>query len=312
MEPQCRFDNHELVSLTERPSGDSELDEFLVTVLRTWVRDDLRTDQTVTRMGEVAARFVRRLVATGVIAPEHVSSGDCEGFINAPSRTGAAPSIGTRHFRRTTLRAMWRTGRMLDLVTGDPSIDIDLPPRSTRAARPLTDDEIHLCRTSTFGPRFRDLRRPTAWALAEATAATSEIPAIRRCDLSDGPGGIAVALPGTRRLRPRTITLTDWGATIVTQRLNELPDDPGALVCYRGSAPAGSVARHAAACTLIAAVLSAAGLAREPDVRPASVRHWRARAALDNGSCIEDVANLLGHRSLDEAAAAAAHDWMTS
>jgi site-specific recombinase XerD len=312
MEPRRRFDNRGLVALTDSLGGETELDEFLVTVLRCWAHDDLRTDQTVTRMGEIAVRFVRRLVATGVDAPRLVSGADCDAFINAPSRTGDAPSIGTRHFRRTTLRAMWRTGRTLDLVAGDPTIDTELPPRSTRAARPLTDDEIHLCRTTTFGPRFRDLRRPTAWALAEATAATSEIPTIRHRDLLLTRDGLAVGLPGTRRLRPRTIALTEWGQTIVTQRLDELSDDLDDLLCYSGSAPARSVARHAAACTLIAAVLSKAGLDREPDVRPASVRHWRARSAFDGGASIETVANLLGHRSLDEAATAVAHDWMAS
>jgi integrase/recombinase XerC len=280
-------------------------------VLQSWTEVDARSDQTITRMGELAVRFSRRLRATGVETVADIDAAVCAGFIHAPTRTGDVPTVFTRHFRRTTLRAVFRSARELGIVSGDPTLDLKLPPKTNLAARPLTDDEIMLCRTTSFSAHAADLRRPAAWALAEATAATSEIPLIRRCDLHPAGAVDAVTLPGNRNTRPRTAELTDWGISIINRRLAELPADPHTLVAYTGSAGPRTVARHAAACQLIAGVLASTGLAAEPDIRPSSVRHWRARTELDAGARIEDVANLLGHRSLDQTAEATAHHWRT-
>lgn len=309
-----RFDNIQLELIADatvaRLHPKMSVDDFVVAVLRQWRDADPRTDQTITRMGEIVVRFVRRLRATGTETVDQIDSAACAAFIDAPSRTGEQPADATRHFRRVTLRALFRTGRQLRVIATDPTVDLTLPPRTSLTARPLTDDEVMLCRTSAFAVRACDLRRPAAWALAEATAATSEIPSLRRSDLLPfGDVPEAVSLPGTRRLRPRTVELTDWATTIIARRLDELPEAPDTLLAYVGHAPEGSVARHAAACGLVAAVLKTCGLGGEPDIRPASVRHWRARRAFDRGSSIEMIASMLGHRRLDEAAAAIAHEW---
>jgi integrase len=280
-------------------------------VVAVWVDSDARSDQTSTRMAEIAARFARRLHALGIATVAGIDADACAGFVHAPTRTGDEPTVFTCHFRRTALRALFRTARELGLASGDPTLDLQLPPKTNLTARPLTDDEIMLCRTTSFSSHATDLRRPAAWALAEASAATSEIPLIRRCDLHPDGAVDAVTLPGNRNTRPRTVDLTDWGITIINRRLAELPEDPDTLIAYTGRARPRTVARHAAACQLIAGVLATTGLAAEPDVRPSSVRHWRARTELDAGARIEDVANLLGHRSLDQTAEAAAHRWRT-
>jgi site-specific recombinase XerD len=283
--------------------------DLVAAAVAAWATDDLFAPQTVVRMSEVARRFARRCATAGLRRTDEVDAGACRAFIDAPTRTGAAPTAATRHFRRTTLRAVFRTGRHLGLFDGDPTLDVDLPPRSGLGARPLTDDEVVLCRTATWTSRATDARRAAAWALAEATATTAEIPLLRRCDLTVTAVGWDVSLPGSRRVAPRTVALTDWGAAVITRRLAELDDDPDVPVVYGGSAAEGTTARHAAGCALVATVLSVCGLGGEPDVRPASVRHWRARRLFDAGARVEDVAVLLGHRSLDEAAAAVGHDW---
>lgn len=310
-----RYDNESLDALADAavavPSRNMCVDDFVGLVLREWRDSDPRTGQTVTRMGEIIVRFAKRLRMTGVYTTERINETVCVGFIDAPSRTGALPSDATRHFRRVTLRALFRTGRDLGVIDDDPTLDLELPPRSSTTTRPLSTDEIVLCRTSTFPARATDLRRPTAWALAEATAATSEIPSIRRRDLRYTQSGElnAVWLPGTRRLMSRTVELTDWAVTIIARRLDELSEDPDVPLAYVGAAAVGSVARHASACGLIAAVLNTSGLGIHPDVRPASVRNWRARQAFNDGATIEAVATMLGHRRLDEAAEAIDHDW---
>lgn len=311
-----RYENAQLELIanaaTVEPHPEMTVDDFVALVLRRWRDADQRTDQTVTRMGEIVVRFARRLRATGIDTIDRIDTDACAGFIDAPSHTGDQPANATRHFRRVTLRALFRTGRAIGVLHTDPTLDLALPPRSSLASRPLTDDEVMLCRTAAFPMRAPDLKRPTAWALAEATAATSEIPTIRRRDLRPaGDVPEAVALPGTRRLRPRTVELTDWATTILTRRLAELPEDLDTLLAYNGHAREGTVARHAAACRLIAAVLHTTGLDTEPDIRPVSIRNWRARAAFDASASIEDVATMLGHRRLDEAADAIGHEWST-
>ena len=87
-----------------------------------------------------------------------------------------------------------------------------------------------------------------------------------------------------------------------------------ALARFQGeAAPAAeaesTVARQAAACGLVAAVLNTSGVGQQSDVRPASVRHWRARVAFERGATIESVAVMLGHSSLDETADAIGHRW---
>ena len=52
-----------------------------------------------------------------------------------------------------------------------------------------------------------------------------------------------------------------------------------------------------------------AGLAKTPGVRPNSIPAWRGAAELANGASIDEVAVLLGMRSLDRAATFIGFDW---
>jgi integrase/recombinase XerC len=63
------------------------------------------------------------------------------------------------------------------------------------------------------------------------------------------------------------------------------------------------------ACVAIEDVLTRAGLARERDVRPASVAAWAGRKILEESGQIDEVARRLGMRSLDRAARFVGFDW---
>jgi integrase/recombinase XerC len=269
-----------------------------------WRREDDRTDQTIQRMSEIADRFASRLSVQQIFDLYRVGPDECEGFINAHTRTGEFPSVGTRHFRRVTLRALFRTLRADGIDIGDPTLDIELPPRSPLATRPLTIDEVILCRTASFAVRTPDLRRPSAWALAEATASTAEIPHIRGVDVK----GLMVTLPGSSRTRPRRFSLTMWGQAIIERRIREL-GDPTLPLTYDGEGAPGEVSPQAASCKLIGSILDVAGLGREPDIRPASVRYWRARAVYDLNRDVTGAARVLGMNSLDRAAEAIGLEW---
>jgi hypothetical protein len=51
------------------------------------------------------------------------------------------------HVRRSSLRLLFRIARSELGLEGDPTLDLKLPPRSSAAARPLTDDEVALGRS---------------------------------------------------------------------------------------------------------------------------------------------------------------------
>ncbi|WP_345502992.1 tyrosine-type recombinase/integrase [Pedococcus ginsenosidimutans] len=264
-------------------------------------------------MTETAQRFAGRLTAIGIGAFADVRPETAQAFVSARTIKGRPPELATRHARRTALRTLYRTLRSLRLADGDPTLDLDLPPRGELVARPLTDDEITLCRASAqLRPGRRASTRCVAWALGEATAVSSEITAITVADLDDPLNPTWVRLPGTRRHDPRTAALTHWGAAVIAHRVRDLAGcGPQTLLAYGGRAPAGDAKAQASVCNALRHVLDAAGLAAEPDVRPASLRHWAGRTAHDTGTPIEGVARLLGHRSLDAAAEDIALTWRT-
>jgi hypothetical protein len=125
------------------------------------------------------------------------------------------------------------TQRQLGVYDGDFRIDLVLPPRSFLAVRPLTDDEIVVCRSFSL-QTLTATRQPAAWALAEATARTSEIHHILVSDLDFTNS--RVWIHGNSKAEPRWGSLSDWGAAQLARRVgsldNVLTDDPA--VAYEG------------------------------------------------------------------------------
>ncbi len=267
-----------------------------------WVGGDALLEGTVERMAEVAVRFARFVAQRADIA--EVTPGDCEAFVHAHTRTGAPPSTATLHFRRTTVRAVFRTLRHLGVDVGDPTLDLVLGPRTVRTTRPLTDDEVTLVRVCALGRAREPLRAATAVALAEATATTREIPLVCVGDV-DLAAGI-VRLPGAARVDARGATLTSWGVGVLRRHLAGLDDGDPVLV-VRGDPTA--LAAQAAACNLLAGLLDTAGLRAEPDVRPGSVRAWAGAVVHRRTGRIDAAARALGVRSLDAAADLVGFDW---
>lgn len=64
------------------------------------------------------------------------------------------------------------------------------------------------------------------------------------------------------------------------------------------------------ACVAIVDVLRRAGLAVEPDVRPASIVAWAGQRILADTGRIDEVARCLGMASLDRTARFIAFDWV--
>ena len=239
------------------------------------------------------ARFVER--GLGITDISVVNTADVERFVTSRRADGAPPSLSLKHNRRTVCRYLFRQGRALGLCSTDPASVLDLPPRRRIPPRPLTDDEIEQCRShALFHPG--DLRHPVAWALAEATARTSEITTVAVADVDMDAG--AVRLGGSSRSAPRTVAFTDWGFVQVRRRLQAHRTSPSEPLLPMRSR---RVPRASASMAVIE-VMRAAGIGGA-DLRPISVVAWRGASAYWAGSSIEEVAALLGLSSLDRTAA---------
>jgi integrase/recombinase XerC len=236
-----------------------------------------------------------------------VCKDDVMAFLGAASAaTGAKPSVATQHLRRSGVRLLFRVLRRAGIVDRDPTIDIVLAARSSMAARPLTDAEIALGRSFALHT-LTATRQPAAWALAEASARTSEIHSIgiRDVDLDAG----RLWIPGSTKTKPRFGELTEWGVRQLDRRIRALgaQDAPATPLVYEGAGSAES--RQASSCAAIAETLRRSGLNTEPDVRPVSVAAWAGRRAYDASGRIEDAARVLGVRSLDRAARLIEWNW---
>src|SRR5439155_15102070 len=152
-----------------------------------------RVGRTLLRL----ASFVER--RGGVTVLSQVAPADVEAFVRARSLTGDEPSAAMMHHRRSSVRLLFRMARLMGIDVGDPTLDVDLPPRSSLPCRPLTDAEVALCRSWSLHT-LRDTRQPAAWALAETGARTSELPHLRASDVDLDTGSVWVQ--GSPRLEP--------------------------------------------------------------------------------------------------------------
>jgi site-specific recombinase XerD len=286
-----------------RGNDKSRISEAVHSALRAIEDAHALTPQSERRIGQVIRQF-QSFVDSGLglreldaVRIEHVRN-----FVGAPRPGGKAPSIATMHLRRSAARLLYETARRLGLASGDPTLDLALPARSELHRRPLTDDEITVCR-SFATHSLSETRRPAAWALAEATVRTSEIPHILPSDIGLASG--RVWIHGGSKTDARWGRLTDWGAKRLKERLASLSEDHP--IVYHGKGSPES--RQASSCAAIAQTIQRAGLAGEPDIGPSSVAAWAGAKAFREGASIEQVARMLGIRSLDRAARFIGWDW---
>ncbi len=285
--------------------------EFSEVVLQRLRETDL-ADQTMPRVAETVTRFTAYLErGHRVSSIRHITQEHVEGFVFAPlpdSSGRRSPAIATMHVRRTALRLYFRIARQEGLLEADPTVDLHLSPRSGVAVRPLTSDEIILCRSYSLRT-LTATRHPVAFALAEATARTSEIPHIRVSDLDVVQG--RVWLHGSPKTEDRWGFPSQWGLLQLARRVEALKGESGQdpRLVYRGSGSEES--RQAASCIAITQTLERAGLAGEPDVRPLSIVAWAGHCIFTETGRIDEVAVRTGMRSLDRAARLIGWQWMS-
>lgn len=269
---------------------------------------DLREQSTARLLAEIG-RFALRLDATGVEFLEQITPNDCVDFIDqaVPTRGGGwvEPSTSTRHLRRGAIRLLFGTARALQLASGDPTLDITLPPRNALSTRPLDDAEEALGRVWAR-PTLAGTRHAAAWALGQATATATEQAALRVEDLGLDEGRVWLHGNDNKR-EPRWGQLTSWGITQIERRLAHVGTDPSAPLIT--AATASRNARQASVCSAVSEILVHAGLRADRSVGPASLPAWAGAAVFTKTGRIDDVAHALGIRSLDRAAATIGWDW---
>ncbi|MGI8775027.1 MAG: hypothetical protein ACR2KQ_08455 [Actinomycetota bacterium] len=283
----------------------------LLGLVRKELQDSKLTDQSVLRAGELMARFCSfvekgsGLRTVAQIAEEHV-----EGFVFASIMSVGGkrrPAVATMHLRRSAVRLYFRTTRALGVTSFDPTLDLALPARSALALRALTDDEVALCRSSALGD-LSATARVAAWALAEASARSSEIAKARVGDLDLEAGGVRLA--GSAKVEARVGLLTPWGREQLRRRVRVLGDDPDTRLVYRAQGDA--ISAQASVCNAISELMRRAGLGDEPDLKPASVAAWVGTRVYEDTHDIGEVARRLGMRSLDRAALLIGYDFTAS
>jgi site-specific recombinase XerC len=279
--------------------------ERVAAELRSHGRLSAQSEPRVLGLFERFGVFVSR--AFGVASLRDVSREQVEAFIRSSTvGTGEAPSVATMQLRRSALRLLFRTARELDLLDGDPTVDLVLPSRTNESARPLTDDEVDQCRRVCLHD-LASTRLSLAWALGEATARTGEIPHIALDDLDHGTA--RVWIHGSSKTESRWGVLSEWGAGQVARHVRGLPlgVQSATLLAYGGSGNLES--RRSFSSQAIRETLQRAGLTADPYVRPASLAAWAGVCVMRETERIEMVAAALGVRGLDAAARMIDWDW---
>ncbi|MEZ5377289.1 MAG: hypothetical protein R2733_12355 [Acidimicrobiales bacterium] len=263
------------------------------------------SSQTAVRMVSDLGLFARHARHRGVRSIDEVTADLCEEWVtsavlrSAPLAKWGDPATKTQYRRRSALRLMYRELRFLGLVAEgvDPTIDLVLTDaRTTKAVRPVTVEELLELQAASRRTTV-ETRIPAILAFTEATLRPAEIAGITLDAVDLGEGTVQTP-GGSGRPRARKAVLSDWGRAEVERRLKAL--SAGQLVCIDS---AEERLRPGSISTALDRLIREAGLARDRRVKPRSIIAARALATYEETGSIEAVANLLGARSLDRAAA---------
>jgi integrase len=174
--------------------------------------------------------------------------------------------------------------------------------------RPLTDEEAAVVRL--YAQRATPTRHAATVALLLAGAHTSEAGHLTTSDLNLSADVVQVR--GSVRYRARALPLDDWARRVLTERADHLTRHQRTIaeapvLCAAGGGSRAS--RQSGLCAVVREILTRAGLASDPDVRPSSLTGYAGRRVFEQTGHVEDAARLLGAASLDTTATLISHHW---
>jgi integrase/recombinase XerC len=251
------------------------------------------------------AKFEAFAATKGYGTASSIDAAVVRAWLAARDGSGTLPAIATQRLRRTSVRKLFHFLRAIGAASQDPTIDIQLPPRTSLINRPLDDDEVDECRWASRSD-FTSWRYPAVWALAEAGATMTELPQVLLSDVDVEKG--VVLLRGSPRTARRVVPLFDWGAAQLERVVATAVFAPGVPIVYGGE---GATGRRSTMAGTVRRIYTQAGLDRESDVTTESVRAWLGRSMREQGEPIERVARRLGMRSVDRTFLLVGEDWQS-
>ena len=120
---------------------------------------------TISRIAPTVMRLGAFLERSGITSLTQVTPEVAGAFVRARLSSGRPPSVATMHDRRSTLRLLFRAARRCELMEHDPTVDLVIPTRDARWARPLTDEEVERARNVALWS-LSSRRIAAAWARA--------------------------------------------------------------------------------------------------------------------------------------------------
>jgi len=225
---------------------------------------------TLHKMAPALRRFGAFAAVYGAETLADVDGDLCQRWCTAAKSKGRSPSlaghgerasIASSNARKVMLHAFFTTCQAIGLTDRDPSVSVDLPPRTTRGYRPLTEAEAGRCRKVAH-QRFSETLLPAGTGLALRGVTTAEMAAIRVQDCYPQSGRVW-AHGGGVRTAPRWVALDRYAVDAVTARIayhaaRVAPQDlPGTLLLYKPKNPdAPGQKRQGATCMQLARVLN--------------------------------------------------------
>lgn len=260
------------------------------------------------RYERVLAAFIRFATAHNIHDLSEARGALVLRFVHAPRRGGGAPASATSRFRLTVVRDAFCSP---SLAGSDPTtgLRVEQPPQ-TRISLPLTPTEAFRLRAAgRLAPR--DHLRPAAIELALVGGAHAEIASCCVADLDLANARVRL---GSRwsdldpfalsTLRSRTAACKGFARRSGTAW--DPIGTPLALTRPLAAYPATSIAPSIS--SSLSRAMTAAGITRD-GLRPASIREYAANRVYAITGRVEDVAELLGLRSLDHAMGFVDDEW---
>lgn len=296
-----------------------------------------RTCDSYGRLAGEVGEFASQQGACRLLDVDEDIVGDYVFSTNAPGtrRPGLLPLLDTTNRRRSGVRALFLTARLLGLDDRDPSAHLLLPSRTSpepRPAdndpdvrgpegRPLTRQEARRCRVAS---RYRhdDSRLPATAALLLAGAGTGGAHRVQVRHLALDRS--LAWCPGAGRAHGRWLPLDAWAVEALADhrlylsRRIRAADLPGTAVVHVGpsrsrrkpGAPKDpDQVRQSEMGGLARRLLRKAGLLGTPGVRPASLAEHAAVIEFERTGRLEAAATVLGVASLDATAAVLGYAW---
>lgn len=278
------------------------VDDAIAAALRMVDETPLVTSTTA-RYASLWVKFGRYCRQRGVVTIDEVTPDLVGDWVRTFTRLGTSPTVSTSRVRRTSVTKLYELLRSLGVTRLDPARDVELDRRPTVTYRGLTEDEIAMGRAASLHTLV-ETRQPSIWALAEAGATPSEIPMVTSANVDLLAG--TVWLAGLDSAVPRTARLSEWGRQQIARRIAGAEDETASLT-YAGAGPieTAQVSTNLA----LRKMLDRAGLSGLEGVASRSLRITYGLAAYRVDHRIDDAANALGMRSLDQTASLLGIDW---